>query len=87
MGFSLSTMNILIFTFLMNAFAFTLGLSYNSMVQSVINHYVPNDDGTKSQMKYNIQYSAILTLSFVAVIFVLYKFAPDFAESTIQKSI
>jgi len=74
---SLFNVRVLVVTFLVNAFAFTLGLSYNNMVESVIDHYVPEKDGKKNKMTYSIRYSVILTIIVIVIVFLLYKIYPN----------
>jgi uncharacterized BrkB/YihY/UPF0761 family membrane protein len=77
-------LKLIVLIFLLNAFSFTLGLSYNQLIQSVISHYSPPDK-TIHTMRYNMIHTFILTLIFVWVIYFIGKFFPDIPEHVISK--
>lgn len=74
---SLFSVKVLVITFLLNALAFTLGLSYNNAVQNIIDHYIPKEDGKKNKMIYSVRYSIILTCIVILFVFLLYKIYPN----------
>jgi len=75
---------IIVLTLIMNALAFTVGLAYNEMVQSVIRHYTPKDK-PRHGMQYNIYYAIIITCVFVGVILMFNRFFPEVSKSVILK--
>ena len=75
---------LIIITFLINALTITVGLGYNSMVQSIINNYTP-EDGRQCIMYNKIRYAIVLTVIFFVVLYLLYYFFPEIAKNSIKR--